>query len=218
LSGVLFDLDGTLLDSAPGLYAALDAYCRESGTPVPPYARVRQVVSRGARAVLRTAFGDDDDQALLDRLPHYLEIYATVMNQYGDRFDGIEQVLALLEAAGVPWGVVTNKAGFLTDPLLAHLGISQRAASVVSGDTLAERKPHPAPVLHACKLAGMEPAASVFVGDDLRDIEAGRSAGLYTVAAAWGYLDGGNPHDWLANAVATNALDLIRLLRLRSLA
>lgn len=216
LAGVLFDLDGTLLDSAPGLYAALRRQCAECGVPVPDYAPVRQVVSRGARAVLRVAFADGGEDTVLARLPRYLEIYATLMAEHGERFDGVDTLLDALEAASVPWGVVTNKAGFLTNPLLAELGLSQRAAAVVSGDTLAQRKPDPAPVLHACAWAGIDPRASVFVGDDLRDIQAGHAAGLYTVAAAWGYLDGGDPHAWDADAVVDGADQLLHLLDLRS--
>lgn len=216
LAGVLFDLDGTLLDSAPGLYAALQLQCAEVGVPVPDYASVRQVVSRGARAVLRTAFAEDAEDVLLARVPRYLEIYATLMASHGKRFEGVDTLLDTLDAVGVPWGVVTNKAGFLTNPLLAELGLSQRAAAVVSGDTLAQRKPDPAPVRHACALAGMDPRASVFVGDDLRDIQAGHGAGLYTVAAAWGYLNGGDPDAWSADAVAESAEQLLHLLNPRS--
>lgn len=213
-SGVLFDLDGTLLDSAPGIYAALETYADEVGMVVPPYASVREVVSRGARAVLKTLWPDADSTALATHAPRFLELYAAVMADKSPAFDGVNHLLDALEAAGIPWGVVTNKPGFLTGPLLRDLGLWSRAASVVSGDTLAQRKPDPAPVLHACKQAGMAPEQGIFVGDDLRDIQAGRDAGLYTIAAAWGYLDNSDPHSWGADAVLTTPDQLTRLLEL----
>ena len=176
-SGVLFDLDGTLLDSAPGLYAALLAYGDEVDMIVPPYATVREVVSRGARAVLKTVWPDADMATLAAHSPRFLEIYATVMADKSHPFDGVNHLLDALETAGIPWGIVTNKAGFLTRPLLEDIGLWSRAASVVAGDTLSRRKPDPAPVLHACKEAGMTPEHSVFVGDDPRDIQAGGAPG-----------------------------------------
>ncbi len=213
-SGVLFDLDGTLLDSAPGLYAALEGLAAESGVAIPPYATIRDVVSRGARAVLETAWPGADPETLRSRTPRFLELYAAVMADKSQPFEGVETLLATLESAGIPWGIVTNKAGFLARPLLEQLGLWQRAAGVVAGDTLPQRKPDPAPVLHACELAGMVPARGVFVGDDPRDVQAGREAGLYTVAAAWGYLDGGDPRDWGADAIIDHPGQLTDLLRL----
>lgn len=214
LSGVLFDLDGTLLDSAPGLYAALEIYGNETGTEIPPYATVREVVSRGASAVLKTAWPNADAAALAEHSPRFLELYADVMADTSAPFEGVNELLGGLEAAGIPWGIVTNKAGFLTRPLLEQLGLWSRAASVVAGDTLPQRKPDPAPVLHACKEARMSPEHGMFVGDDPRDIQAGRDAGLYTVAAAWGYLDGSDPHAWGADTVLATPDQLTRLLEL----
>ncbi len=215
-SGVLFDLDGTLLDSAPGLYAALQAYAREAGATAAPYATVREVVSRGATAVLRTTWPDASAEEIAgEHMPRYLALYANAMTDASRPFDGVDALLAALETAAIPWGIVTNKAGFLTRPLLQHLGLWPRAASVVAGDTLATRKPDPAPVLHACNEAGIIPATGVFVGDDPRDIQAGRDAGMHTVAAAWGYLNGSNPHAWGADTVLSSPGQLIRLLGLR---
>ncbi len=214
ISGVLFDLDGTLLDSAPGLYAALEALAAESGITIAPYDAIRDVVSRGATAVLKTAWPDIDAETLEARMPRFIELYAAVMGDMTHAFDGIDPLLEALEAAGLPWGIVTNKAGYLARPLLEQMGLWQRAASVVAGDTLAQRKPDPAPVLHACLEACIKPAQTVFVGDDQRDIQAGRDAGLYTVAVAWGYLDGGDPHDWGADKVVDHPDQLTALLRL----
>ncbi|HEX7340759.1 MAG TPA: phosphoglycolate phosphatase [Rhodanobacteraceae bacterium] len=213
-SGVLFDLDGTLLDSAPGLYAALQAYAGETGIILPPYDTVREVVSRGASAVLRAAWPSADSAAITARTPRFLELYASVMGSMSTPFDGVEPLLDALETAGVPWGIVTNKAGFLTEPLLKAIGWWSRAASVVAGDTLPQRKPDPEPVLHACQLAGIDPTHGLFVGDDPRDIQAGRTAGMATVAAAWGYLGGSDPATWGADIVLDTPSQLTRLLQL----
>ncbi len=215
IRGVLFDLDGTLLDSAPDLYAALLAHCAEQVVPPPPYAPVREVVSRGARAVLRCAYAAHDELALDALLPRYLELYQRVMGEQTAPFDGIDSLLERIEGHGLRWGIVTNKAGFLTDELLLRIGWGGRASAVVSGDTLPVKKPDPAPVRLACERAGLDPAHTVFVGDDRRDVEAGASAGLYTVAVSWGYLDGGDPHAWGADVVLDHPADLAELLRLR---
>ncbi|OOG47247.1 phosphoglycolate phosphatase [Rhodanobacter sp. C06] len=213
VQAVLFDLDGTLLDSAVDLYAALQMYCDEVGAAVPPYAVVREVVSRGGRAILRCAFAEDDT-ALQLRMPRYLDIYADIMARHTRPFDGIEPLLAALEAAELCWGIVTNKPGFLTEELIKRIDWDLRASAVVCGDTLPVKKPDPAPVLLACEHAGVEPARCVFVGDDARDVEAGRAAGLYTVAVRWGYLDGGDPASWGADAVIDHPRQLAELLKL----
>ncbi|MGB5939601.1 MAG: phosphoglycolate phosphatase [Rhodanobacter sp.] len=215
--GVLFDLDGTLLDSAPDLYAALLAQCTEEGVPPPPYAPVREVVSRGARAVLRCAFAARGEPALEALVPRYLQLYQDVMAQQTRTFDGVDELLARIEAHGLRWGIVTNKAGFLTDELVARIGWGGRASAVVSGDTLAVKKPDPAPVLLACERAGVTPARSLFVGDDRRDIQAGAAAGLYTVAVSWGYLDGGDPNAWGADKVLDHPAELAELLQLQAI-
>jgi len=215
IQGVLFDLDGTLLDSAPDLYAALLAQCAEENVPPPPYAPVREVVSRGSRAVLRCAFAEQGESVIEGLVPRYLELYQHVMGQQTTLFDGIDNLLERIEAQGWRWGIVTNKPGFLTDELIDRIGWTHRASAVVSGDTLPVKKPDPAPVLLACEQAGLAPAQGVFVGDDRRDIQAGAAAGLYTVAVSWGYLDGGDPHEWGADAVLDTPAQLSSLLRLQ---
>ncbi len=201
LSGVLFDLDGTLLDSAPDLYLALCRLCDERKLPRPAYETVRAVVSRGARAVLRAGMPQAEATLIEQLMPRFLVLYADIMGNDSQPFPGIPDLLVTLERSGVPWGIVTNKAGFLALPLLERLGLAARAAAIVCGDTLEQRKPDPAPVRLACTRAGMDPASAVYVGDDLRDVQAGRSAGLSTVAVSWGYLDGGDPHAWGADIV-----------------
>ncbi|MDQ6646886.1 MAG: phosphoglycolate phosphatase [Pseudomonadota bacterium] len=218
IEGVLFDLDGTLLDSAPDLYAALVTQCAEEGVDAPPYAPVRQVVSRGARAVLRCAFAGRGEPALEALVPRYLQLYQQVMAQQTRAFEGVDDLLARIETTGLRWGIVTNKAAYLTDDLLQRIGWSARASAVVSGDTLPVKKPDPAPVLLACQQSGLTPAHTLFVGDDQRDIQAGAAAGLFTVAVTWGYLDGGDPHAWGADVVLDHPAELTRLLQLEPVA
>jgi len=211
LAGVFFDLDGTLVDSARDMHDALVALCRERSLETPRFETVRETVSRGARAVLRCAVGNDEEQVDA-MLPRFLELYVATGMVNTRAFDGIEDLLATLEARGVRWGVVSNKAAWLVALVMTKLGFDRRATAVVGGDTLAQRKPDPAPVLHACALAGVEPARCVYVGDDPRDILAGRAAGLYTVAAAWGYLDGADPRAWEPDATSPDPHQLAALL------
>jgi len=213
-SGVLFDLDGTLLDSAPAAYAALQALCDDIGATPPPFVQVRAIVSRGASAVLRTLLPDAGAAELDAHMPRFVAHYIRVMGPLSRPFDGIEALLGALETAGIPWGVVTNKAECMAFPLLKEIGWWQRAASVVAGGTVAQRKPDPAPVLHACEKAGIDPRRGAFVGDDPRDIQAGRRAGMATVAVTWGYLAGSHPANWGADIVLDHAGQLMRLLKL----
>ena len=212
---VLFDLDGTLVDSAPDLIAAVRALCNELGAPPPDAERVREVVSAGGRAMLRRGLPGADEAMIDQWLPRFLDIYSVNMNEHTRLYDGMDAVLEGFESRGVAWGVVTNKPGWLARPLLAQMGLAARCSALVSGDCLSVRKPDPAPVLRACELAGVEAFATAFVGDDLRDVLAGRAGGAVTVAAAWGYLDGGDPHAWGADHVVKTPLDLPRALGLQ---
>ena len=213
IQGVLFDLDGTLLDSAVDLFGALKQQCEEMDVPVPAYETVREVVSRGSRAILRCAFPAIDEAELLSLVPRYLELYEAVMADQTRPFEGVDELLAVIEVQGLAWGIVTNKPGFLTDGLVERIGWAPRAAAVVSGDTLPVKKPDPAPVLLACERAGLDPSRCLFVGDDRRDVLAGDAAGLYTVAVRWGYLDGGDPQHWNADLVLDHPSELTELLR-----
>jgi phosphoglycolate phosphatase len=187
---VFFDLDGTLADTAPDLAAALNALRAEHALPPLPLASVRPCVSGGSPALLGLAFGRSDPGDL-----DYRALRGRFLDLYGERvaretffFPGIAEVLDALGGSGVPFGVVTNKPARLTHPLLDALGIASRVACVVCGDTLAYRKPHPAPLLHAARLLGREPGGCVFVGDSRDDIAAGRAAGMTTLLALFGYL------------------------------
>jgi 2-phosphoglycolate phosphatase len=195
---VLFDLDGTLLDTAPDLAYALNRVLREQGRPILPLERIRPVVSHGTVGLLRVGFGlqpDDEDFAPLRR--RLLDLYQEHLARDTRPFPGIEQLLAGLERAGLRWGVVTNKPGWLTEPLLQQLGLTPRSACIVSGDTTARRKPDPEPLLHACTLAGCLAPECVYVGDAERDVIAGRAAGMRTIVAAYGYIEAhDNPLNW----------------------
>jgi phosphoglycolate phosphatase len=210
--GVFFDLDGTLLDSGLDLDHALRLLCAEQGVEPPAYEAVRPVVSRGSRAIISVGFPHLDEAGVLALVPRYLALYEANMAAHTVPFAGIEPMIAGLVGAGIRWGIVTNKPGFLTDALLPQAVPHWQPAAVVSGDTLPVKKPDPAPVLLACETAGCAPARSVFVGDDRRDIVAGHAAGLFTVAVRWGYLDGGDPDAWGADVVVDHPHDLAALL------
>ncbi|WP_374605080.1 phosphoglycolate phosphatase [Niveibacterium sp.] len=201
---VLFDLDGTLADTAPDLGAALNSVLEEEGVAPLPMEATRPVTSQGVRGLLRVGLGigpdDTNYQTLAQRV---LKHYATGICRHTRLFDGMPGVLATLESRGIKWGIVTNKHARFTEPLVDALGLIQRAACVISGDSAAHPKPHPAPLLMACERANVAPTHSIYVGDDLRDIQAGKAAGMCTIAAAWGYLGEGEAiHEWGADHIA----------------
>jgi len=211
---VLFDLDGTLLDTAPDLADALNSVLVENQRDPLPYEEIRGVVSHGGMALIRLGFGipqtDPDFEPLRQRL---LDIYLANIANRTRPFPGITQLLDELERRGLNWGVVTNKPGWLTDPLLRQLALYDRAACVVSGDTLNERKPHPAPMLHACEQAGSQPAQCIYVGDAERDIEAGRNARMHTLVALFGYFTAEDrPREWNADGCISHPLELLEWL------
>lgn len=202
-AAILFDLDGTLADTAPDLAAALNQMLVEDGRPALPFARLRPWVSWGAMRMIRVGYGEDLDAATLQALRgRFLACYEAGLCRDSRLFPGIPEVLAALEEAGVPWGIVTNKPGWLTEPLLGALGLGGRAATVISGDTLPYAKPHPLPLLHAARELAVEAARCAYVGDNIRDIEAGRAAGMYTAAATWGYIPADDdPRSWQADTL-----------------
>lgn len=210
-AAVLFDLDGTLADTAPDLAAALNRVRAERGLPPVDPAILRAHASSGARGLLAAGMGitpaHADYGVLRDAfLRHYTETLALESRL----FDGVAAMLAALEAQALPWGVVTNKATRYTGPVVAALGLAQRVAVVVSGDTTPHPKPHPAPLLHAAQVLGVEPARCVYVGDDLRDIEAGNAAGMPTLVALWGYMgESLEPEHWPAAGWLDTPRDLL---------
>ncbi len=199
---LLLDLDGTLLDTAPDMGAALNALRREQGAAPLPFAAIRPQVSHGGAALVRLGFAGASPEEHERLRRRFLELYRGSLSAGTRLFAGFEAVLATLEARSIPWGIVTNKPGWLTAPLLEALGLAARAACVVAGDTLEKRKPHPEPLWHAARLAGLEPADCVYVGDTERDIIAGRAAGMRTVAARYGYLAAGeDPAAWRPDGI-----------------
>ena len=213
---VFFDLDGTLVDSAPDLAGAANDLRAAEGLAPLPLERLRPMVGAGARGMIGTAFGIEPDDprfaALRDR---FLDTYERRLTQATRPFPGVEPVLHALQAAGRPWGVVTNKATRFTAPLVRFLGYDTRAVAVVCGDTTPHAKPHPAPLLEAARQAGCEPSSAVYVGDDLRDVQAGAAAGMGTIVAGWGYLGSGEPAEaWGADAIAKSPAELLNLLGL----
>ena len=200
---VLFDLDGTLLDTAPDLAFALNETLREFGLAPLPYATIRPVVSHGGIALIKLGFDlGPEDEGYQPRREYLLNTYRANIARETRLFAGMDQLLDTLERQGLNWGVVTNKPAWLTEPLLQELGLYERAAVVVSGDTLNERKPHPAPMLLACERAGSQAYECLYVGDAKRDIEAGINAGMPTLVALFGYIGAeDDPHNWGADAL-----------------
>ena len=183
---VFFDLDGTLADTAPDLGGALNQLLMEQGRVALPQALLRPHVSAGTRGLLRIGFGVDPRDASYPLLQQrFLDIYESMLCQATTLFPGISTVLDALDANDIAWGVVTNKPERFTLPLMEELGLATRAAAIVGGDTTTRAKPDPLPLLHACTIAGVSAQSSAYVGDDLRDIQAGRAAGMRTLAAAW---------------------------------
>ncbi|SCZ49248.1 HAD family hydrolase [Thiohalomonas denitrificans] len=200
---VLFDLDGTLADTAPDLADALNAVLIEEDRAPLGYEAIRPVVSHGGIALIRLGFGLEPGAPDFDRLrSSLLEHYRAEIATRTQLFPGMDELLSELERRQMAWGVVTNKPAWLTQPLMAALGLSQRAATIVSGDTVPENKPHPAPMHRACHDTGTAPQSCLYIGDAERDIVAGRNAGMATLVALWGYLgETDHPGDWGANGM-----------------
>jgi phosphoglycolate phosphatase len=210
---VLFDLDGTLADTAPDLAAAVNRMRTERGLEPTPYALLRPTASAGARGMIGAAFGlapgDEGYEALR---VEWFERYQSAMAVHSTLFDGIPDLLDGIGAAGMAWGIVTNKPARFTDPLVPLIGLAH-AACVISGDTTPHAKPHPAPLLEAAHRLDIDPAHCWYVGDDLRDIEAGRAAGMVTVACNWGYCGAIDPTTWGADYQLDTPRHLLQVLR-----
>jgi N-acetyl-D-muramate 6-phosphate phosphatase len=208
---VFFDLDGTLADTAPDLAGALNELLVEKGQQPLDLAMIRPVVSHGGNAMLQLAFNikttDPDFISLHDR---FLDIYHARLHNSSTLFTGMDKVLATLEQEQLTWGVITNKPAWLTGPLMQQLGIAQRAACIVSGDSTNHRKPHPAPMQLAIELTRTKPSACLYIGDAKRDIEAGHAAGMVTLIARYGYIgDDENPESWEANGVVNSPSEIM---------
>jgi N-acetyl-D-muramate 6-phosphate phosphatase len=211
---VLFDLDGTLADTAGDLAGAVNRIRDDRGLPPVAAEALRAHASSGARGLLGAGIGiTPDDAGYVEMRDVFLAYYAEELDRTTRLFEGVDGLLAALEARGIRWGVVTNKAERFTRPVLTALGLASRAAVIVSGDTTPHPKPHPAPLLYAADALAIAPARCVYVGDDLRDVQAGNAAGMATIVAAYGYLgDSGDCRNWPATGWIAAPADLLRWL------
>lgn len=210
---VLFDLDGTLADTAPDLANALNYVLEKHHCAPLPYEKIRPIVSHGGMALVTLGFGADHpefDTYYKELLEHY---QSNIANET-TLFPGMDELLSTLEKENINWGVVTNKPAWLTKPLMEALDLTSRAVTIVSGDTLEERKPHPAPLLHACQQAGSKAEECIYVGDAERDIEAGNRAGMLSLVALFGYIaDSDMPETWGAHSLITSPEAIIPLIQ-----
>jgi len=217
IKAVLFDLDGTLLDTARDFDDALNKLRAEEQLPAIPFETIRAQVSHGGHALVRLGFGTlepDAHEAMRMRL---LNIYRRQLAKHTRLFAGGDEMLEAIEQRGLAWGIVTNKPGWLTDPLLVEVGLNVRARAVVSGDTLPERKPHPMPLLHAAATMGVKPEECVYVGDAERDMVAAKAAGMYALIAGFGYLGENDRADaWYSHGWLNAPLDLLGWLDARA--
>jgi N-acetyl-D-muramate 6-phosphate phosphatase len=215
IRAVLFDLDGTLADTAPDLSHALNLQLRRHGKTALPYALTRPQASRGARGLLEAGFGiTPEHENFIALRDEFLDIYEGVLTRESRLFEHMADVLIGIEQRDQRWGIVTNKAARFTTPLTERLGLAQRSACVVSGDGAARAKPHPDTLLLAAEQIGISAQHCVYVGDDQRDAQAARAAGMRFVAARYGYLgNGGDPAKWDADAIIDSPLELLDYLR-----
>jgi len=201
LRAALFDLDGTLLDTAPDMALALERLCREEARTMPAFGVVRAQVSHGSNGVVRLAFPDVDEAGFERLRARFLDLYRQCLATRTCLFPGFESTLRALEAAGIPWGVVTNKPGWLTDPIMMAMGLHQRVGCVVAGDSLPERKPHPRPLLVAAALLAVPAPECLYLGDAQRDMQAANAAGMVALGARFGYQGPSDqPDTWQARA------------------
>jgi len=214
-STVLFDLDGTLIDTAPDFIRCLNELRLSHGLPALPAPHIRRSVSNGARAMIKVGFGlEPDHPDYLEKHTAFLDLYEAGVAVETTLFEGMDNLLKSLEARGIPWGIVTNKPVRFAVPLVEALGLANRCAAVICPDHVTQRKPHPEALFLACKEVGVEPTAGIYVGDHERDIEAGRNAGMTTIAVRYGYIEQPETVDlWQADLIADTVSDLAKLLQ-----
>jgi phosphoglycolate phosphatase len=215
ISAVLFDLDGTLIDTAPDFIRCLNQLRLQHGLAPLPAEQIRRSVSNGARAMIRVGFGlDPEHPDYLEKHTAFLDLYEAGVAEETRLFEGMEELLHALEHRGIPWGIVTNKPARFAVPLIEALGLSSRCATLVCPDHVTHRKPHPESLILACRQIGTEPGTGLYVGDHERDIEAGRNAGMRTVAVRYGYIEEPERVDlWHADLIADTVKDLAKLLQ-----
>jgi 2-phosphoglycolate phosphatase len=209
---VLFDLDGTLADTARDLVNALAIVCAEEQQPTPDAAVAARYVSTGAIGLVRLAFPDHDDEQLEQFRQRLVTTYEQNLCVHTAVYPGMSEYLDVLDESGIAWGVVTNKMKYLAEPIMDQLGLLERCRTVVGGDTAAHNKPHPAPILLALNELGVSPDQAVYVGDAEKDVQAGKAAGTRTVAVTWGYIiPGHDPYSWGADYTIDQPADLLNL-------
>ncbi len=212
--GVFFDLDGTLADTAPDLVAATNKLLIARNLEPKPYEFLRPYASAGARGLLEGAFGINPDHPDFTLLrDEFFGNYEKALLVESKLFDDMHHLLEQMDVAKLPWGIVTNKSARFTNPLVDLMGLGHRAVATVSGDTTPHSKPHPEPILHAARLANIDPTQSIYVGDDIRDVVAGKAAGMKTVAAAYGYCGCKEPPEaWGADYIINQPLELLSII------
>ena len=215
IKAVLFDLDGTLIDTAPDMGGALNNLLIEENFAPLPLDDIRPFVSRGGLVLVQLGFADKVPEVEIEPLRlRFLQHYRAIIAENSRLFDGYDAILHEIEKMGLPWGIVTNKPEWLTTPLLEQLQLAQRAKIVISGDSLAKRKPHPLPLQEAARRIGVNCTDCVYIGDDERDIIAGRDAGMKTLTAAYGYIEDGIDYlDWQADGVIDSPAALLPMLQ-----
>lgn len=211
MQAVLFDLDGTLVDTAPDLGYALNRMLERRGEAALPAAAIRAQASHGSQGLIKLGFGiAQSDPAFAELRREFLEIYAAHLADRSRLFPGMDRLLAAFEGCGIPWGVVTNKPARFTEPLLQRLDLLSRAACVVSGDTCARAKPAPEPMRHACRAIAAAPERCLYVGDAERDVQAARAVGMPVVVALYGYLsEADRPEEWGGDGYIRQPVDLL---------
>lgn len=209
-AALLLDLDGTLADTAPDLAHALNATLSHFGANELPFAQIRPAVSHGGAALIQLGFGISNTHPdFAERRAFLLDLYQSNIARHTALFHGMEEILDLCHQHDIPWGVVTNKPTWLTQPLMQAMDLAQRAGCIVSGDTCEHSKPHPEPLLHACALLQVNAGDCLYVGDAKRDIEAAQNAGMASAAALWGYIgEDDNPAQWQADFTFSQPHDL----------
>ncbi|AMQ87858.1 phosphoglycolate phosphatase [Marinobacter sp. LQ44] len=214
-SAVLFDLDGTLIDTAPDFIRCLNMLRQQHELAPLPAEHIRRSVSNGARAMIRVGFGlEPEHPDYLEKHTAFLDLYEAGVAIETTLFEGMDELLLDLERRSIPWGIVTNKPARFAIPLIEALGLAERCATLICPDHVAERKPHPESLLLACREIGAEPKQAVYVGDHERDIEAGRNAGMRTIAVRYGYIEQPESVDlWQADIIVDTVSDLAKLLQ-----
>ncbi|MDO4449592.1 MAG: HAD-IA family hydrolase [Moraxella sp.] len=219
IKAVLFDLDGTLIDTAPDFIRIIRVMCAKHNHPCPTDTAIREQVSAGARAMVRLMFGDvladvaDTDEQLLAYRQEFLDLYEQDICVDSRLFDGLDNLLKNLENQGIAWGIVTNKPRYLAENLLDKLDLAKRCAVLVCPDDVKNTKPDPEPMFLACNQLDIDPKRAIYIGDHVRDIEAGRSAGMTTAVAGFGYIvPDENPKDWGADVLVETPQELSKWL------